>query len=348
MTHRTPRLGWWLAVLLISLSIGVSGCQGDRSPEPAGGTATIEPQPAAAPESVSADQPAEPAAESAAAPVTSEAASPAIDTPPPSADEPPPGPAFPSDAPASAMTEETTDGDEFPAVGTQPGEQQMPDLDAANRFPEVGPPLVENADDLVRLDPARPLWIDRAQRRVVMVGLVCARQVPLEMLVCPWQTKEHESVLVVNVRAADVHAALLATGAEAGHPVQYDPYQAAAGTVIDIGLAWKDEQGQIQHARGQDWVRNMKTGKPLDHNWVFAGSGFWVDESTGEKRYMAEGGDFICVSNFATAMLDLPIESSQSQNDLLYEAFTERIPPLRTPVTIVLDPVLPSEQPAEQ
>ncbi len=41
---------------------------------------------------------------------------------------------------------------------------------------------------------------------------------------------------------------------------------------------------------------------------MFGGSGFWVNKETGEKHYMAKSGDFICVSNFPTAMLDLPVE----------------------------------------
>jgi hypothetical protein len=76
----------------------------------------------------------------------------------------------------------------------------------------------------------------------------------------------------------------------------------------------------------------------LDQPWIFGGSGFWKDESTGKEYYQAEGGDFICVANFPSAMLDLPIESSESNADLLFQAFTERIPPRGTPVTLILKP----------
>ena len=44
-----------------------------------------------------------------------------------------------------------------------------------------------------------------------------------------------------------------------------------------------------------------KTGKAMTYPWVFAGSRFWTDEETGKQYYQAEGGDFICVSNFGTA-----------------------------------------------
>ena len=44
---------------------------------------------------------------------------------------------------------------------------------------------------------------------------------------------------------------------------------------------------------------------------------------------------FSCVSNFPTAMLDLPIASSQANEALLFETFTERIPPRGTPVELI-------------
>jgi hypothetical protein len=54
---------------------------------------------------------------------------------------------------------------------------------------------------------------------------------------------------------------------------------------------------------------------------------------------MADSGEMICVANFTTAMMDLPIESSQSREGLIFEAFTENIPPIRTKVRLVLKPV---------
>jgi hypothetical protein len=81
----------------------------------------------------------------------------------------------------------------------------------------------------------------------------------------------------------------------------------------------------------------------MESTWVFAGSRLLQDERTGENFYQAQGGDFICVSNFPSAMLDLPVESSQANADLLWEAFSERIPPLGTKVRLVLTPRLEKE-----
>jgi hypothetical protein len=209
-------------------------------------------------------------------------------------------------------------------------------------LPSTKPSKVLSKDPpgMTRLMPDADAWIDPKNKRVVLDGVVCLRAGTLEMFACLKGTKEHESILAVDTKAYPVHAALLAVGAKPGAPVQFQPkYRAASGTPIDVTLIWKDEKGAEHHARAQDWVRNLRTRKAMDYSWVFAGSGFFEDEE-GHKHYQAEGGDFICVSNFPSAMLDLPVESSQGTAELLFEAFTENIPPKGTKVRVVLTPRL--------
>lgn len=212
-----------------------------------------------------------------------------------------------------------------------------------------------------RLSPDYDVWIDAEQKAVLIDGQVSLREGMLEMFACTRNTKEHESVVSANTKAYLVHAALLRLGAEPGHPVRWVPkYEPPQGTEVEVHVYWVDEQG-IEHAvRAQDWVKDVRTNTAMSHPWVFAGSKFWTDEETGKQYYQAEGGDFICVSNFGTAMLDIPIPSSQSNEELAFTAFTERIPPLGTPVRLVLKPVTkdpavqngaprdPSAQPAEK
>lgn len=85
--------------------------------------------------------------------------------------------------------------------------------------------------------------------------------------------------------------------------------------------------------------------REMEADWVFAGSGFTVDENTGTKYYQAEEGDLICVANFGGAMLDLSIASSDSDGDRSFEAYTDRIPPKETEVLVELIPV--PEKPKE-
>jgi hypothetical protein len=193
--------------------------------------------------------------------------------------------------------------------------------------------------ELKRLSMTGEIWLDTKRKAVVIDGQVCLREGNLEMFACPKESKEHESVVSLNCQPSDAHAGLLAAGAKPGKPVRFDPkYEPASGDVIDVFVLWRDEQGKKQQAKAQQWVKNIKTEKALAYDWVFAGSGFWKDEDTGKEHYQANGGDFICVSNFPSAMLDLPIESSMANGELMFHAFTENIPPKGTKVRVVLIP----------
>jgi hypothetical protein len=219
----------------------------------------------------------------------------------------------------------------------EPAEEAMPRKTEYD--PQKAVPLVPNADQLQRLHPSYPVWFDKSQRQVVIVGQICARDAPLEMFACPRGTKEHEAIVVVDTEAYVVHAGLVAAGADPGNPVQFYPeYIPASGPEIEVSVVWEDEKGQRLTARAQDWIRNAETGEVMNHPWVFTGSKFSKDEQTGKEYYQADGGDFICVSNFPSAMLDLPIKSSDSNESLMFRAYTERIPPLGTPVTLILKP----------
>jgi hypothetical protein len=227
-------------------------------------------------------------------------------------------------------------------TGPAMGEEPVPAAEDAAASAEAAPAtgaVKEPGTNLVRLTEDYPVWIDPKRKLVVVDGVVCLREGMLEMFACPRGTKEHESIVAVNARAQYVHAALLAVGAKPGQPVQFAPeYSPASGTVIDIFLLWVDQDGKRHRARAQDWVKYLKTDEPMTYDWVFAGSGFWTDEHTGERLYYGDGGDFICVSNFATATLDLPVASPQDNADLLFAALTENIPPLGTKVRMVLIP----------
>ena len=201
---------------------------------------------------------------------------------------------------------------------------------------------------LRRLSPDDAVWFDVRNKLVIIGSEIALQQGPLEMFACPEGTKEHESVVKVRSRAFVVHAALLATGAKPGSPVRFEPeYAAATGSEIEVFVVW-EEEGKSLWRRGQEWVFDTRTKKKLDIPWVFGGSGFWQDERTGERHYMAESGELICVSNFTTATLDLPIESSAGNMALLFEATPDIVPPRKTPVTLILVPKVKAEEKTEE
>jgi len=227
-----------------------------------------------------------------------------------------------------------------PELSGNKAEDGEDDASAKDKTAPPKKPLAKDPPGMKRLNPIYDAWIDPKFKRVVVDGEICLTAGQLEMFACLKGTKEHESIVAVDCKAFMLHAALLAVGAEQGAPVRFSPsYKPASGTPIDIQVVWTDAKG-VHRANAQDWVKNSQTDKTLSEPWVFAGSGFYEDEDTKIKHYMAEGGDLICVSNFPSAMLDLPIESSQSNSALTFVANTEVIPPRGTKVRLVLTPRL--------
>jgi len=207
------------------------------------------------------------------------------------------------------------------------------------------PPRIAAPRGAKAMSKPNRVWVDKKKGIVLVDGCISLREGMLEMFACPQGTKEHESIVAVYSSAQVVHAALLAVGAEPGHPVRWDPeFEPPAGTEIAIEAHWQDAAGRWQKLAAEQWVQDAKTGKPMKHHWVFAGSDFWKDEATGKEYYMANSGDFICVSNFSTATLDIPVESSRVNEGLMFRANTAKIPPLGTPVRLVLKPKLPEKK----
>jgi hypothetical protein len=177
-------------------------------------------------------------------------------------------------------------------------------------------------------------------RRVLVSAEVCLREGQLELLMCRKQSKEHEAILTADVDARKIHEALLLAGATEGSPVQYAPkYRPASGTKIRVSLQYMDKDNKLVTVPARSWIKNMNSGKELESDWVFAGSQLVTNPlDPDKKRYLANDGDLICVSNFETALLDLPIKSPKDNADLVFVAFTEHIPPLETKVVVILEP----------
>jgi len=182
------------------------------------------------------------------------------------------------------------------------------------------------------------LWFDPAEKRLILRAEVCLREGALEHLLCLRRTKEHESILTTPATPKLIQAGLLLTGAEPGGVVRYEPkFRPPHGTAMAIDLEWKDDQGRLQRQPAQTWVRSLK-GDLLHEDWVFAGSSTYTDRETGKTYFGGDEGDLITVVNFPTAILDLPIASSASDQDRVFEANTPAIPPKGTPVTLYLRP----------
>jgi hypothetical protein len=207
--------------------------------------------------------------------------------------------------------------------------------------PEEAPPV---PDEYKPLNEGKTIYFEKradGTRRVHLMTAVCLREGPLEMLLCKKHSKEHESILHMDGDAREIHAALLIAGAQPGGPVEFNPYKAAHGTRIKVSLTYR-MKGKVKTAAAGEWVTDLKAGKDMAYDWVFAGSKLWKDPDRQDAPpyYLANNGSFISLANFPESMLDLPVKSSKDTADLVFRANTARIPPVGSPVLVTLEPVL--------
>ncbi|MDO5553514.1 MAG: YdjY domain-containing protein [Planctomycetia bacterium] len=216
-------------------------------------------------------------------------------------------------------------------------------------------PLADQPETLRPLDKKAPIWVTPDRTTLVLGGEVCLREGLLELFACAERSKEHESIVVLKIKPHLIHAGLLVLGAKQGSPARFDPvFVPPSGEKIHVEVRWRDETGEVQRASAQEWVREARSGKEMTVPWVFTGGLFGTD-ADGNRYYLADvSGEIIGVSNFPGSVLDVPFESVTSNDNLYYEPNTEKIPPLGTPVTLLLtieqdEPSeLPSKQPSEE
>jgi hypothetical protein len=203
----------------------------------------------------------------------------------------------------------------------------------------------QKAEAVRKVELARNIFLEvegkkGEKRRVVVSASVCLQRGALELLMTRKDTKEHEAVLSADIDARELHKALLLAKARPGSPVKYDPkYQPATGQRIKITVVYEVKGKRHTHP-AQEWVLESATKKTLKVDWVFAGSKLVPNPLDPKKPlFLANDGDLVCVSNFETALLDLPIKSSKANSELSFEANTPRIPPVGTKVSVVFEPI---------
>jgi hypothetical protein len=220
-----------------------------------------------------------------------------------------------------------------------------------NRAARPGLTPVVPHGDVKRKEVARHVWFETEgkQRRVRVEAAVCLRESTeygLEFLLCRTKSKEYESLLATSASAYDIHKALIAAGAEAGHPIRFTErgFTPPTGSRIKISLEYEDH-GKLVSVSAGYWIRTITTKKELESDWVFAGSELRPDPDGNGKppRYVADDdGDYISVINLPTAMLDLPLSPKALQQQA-FQPFSEHIPEVGTPVIVILEPVAGTE-----
>jgi hypothetical protein len=192
------------------------------------------------------------------------------------------------------------------------------------------------------------------ERRVIVDLEVVVNRGYLEHLFSRFEAgKNHESLLSSAFDAEMLNLALVAAGLKPGKPARFvnekreADFKPATGDVVKIYFDYMDDAGKQIVVPAQSWVLNAKTEKPLDADWVFAGSyrgemeteyGWFITIKT--PYFGANDGRVACLSNYGSALLDLPFESvdNDPQGDALgFKANTAVVPKLETKVRAILE-----------
>jgi hypothetical protein len=218
-----------------------------------------------------------------------------------------------------------------------PGGRAAPPAPAAGAARPASAPASQPG--LIRL---KGLTLDRAGRQLIIQAEVCYDGMPLEAFLCRAGTKDYESVLSTPARPSDVHAALLALGLTQGKPARMSKadtqparFLPPEGPRLAVTLRWKDKDGKDREAPAGAWLTHVgdkKADPPKE--WVFVGSDvlpggrYWADQEM--------EGDIISLSNFASAVLDVPFQSTSENASLEFTGNAKAIPPKGTAVDVVI------------
>lgn len=183
--------------------------------------------------------------------------------------------------------------------------------------------------------------VDRAASEVRIPAQVALEAGWLEQAVCRAGTREHESVLVVDLSPRLVHAALLLLGLEAGAPGTWRQEGSPPQVVRVPPRGDRLELFVRRSAESKDepltaWIRGGDPAVPLpDHPWVFAGSiveqDAYAAEFTGSVVGLVTFGD-------ETIAFEEVFADQDAVEETPFLVRESVVPPPGTPVILVVRP----------
>ncbi|MEM7228979.1 MAG: YdjY domain-containing protein [Planctomycetota bacterium] len=177
----------------------------------------------------------------------------------------------------------------------------------------------------------------------------------LESVVCTPNTREHETLLVADVRPSHVHAALLAIGLEPGEPGGFawtgsalEPRRARGPRLI-IAFEYASPDGAVQFVEPQAWIVRAGDGAPFPDRlssvpqtgWLFAGSEIIDGAAQRDVPYAADReGTLIGLSTFGSETITWAETWTPESAYAVVEwvANPDTIPPAGTLVTVHIRP----------
>jgi len=214
---------------------------------------------------------------------------------------------------------------------------------AVGRAEESTPAAEGEGATVIRTLPG--IVVDRQAKEVRLAGKIVQQSVGLELFACGKNTREHEAVIVLEARPSHLTFALALLGLEPGRPgfiTEGGAFSPAAGEALDLTVRFTVEKGEGDQKKEEvvtlpAWRLLRPAGtevgltRPIE--WVYVGR-----PEQEALRAADREGTAIGLSNFRDVVIDVPFESTDANADLLYQANPEVVPPVGTPVEIIIRP----------
>jgi hypothetical protein len=200
------------------------------------------------------------------------------------------------------------------------------------------------------------ITIDMENRCVDVEAVITLTDGFLELIACIKDTKEHESLIMVEAKPRHIHAALLLIGAKAGNPAERKPLDEQGSRWIDIPprgqpmkvtLVYTKEGGEKVERPIRDFIAptDNRNGLPVPEGekeifpdtFLFVGS---INHGEGkEMKYLADdSGHVLSISTFGDELLSLPGILAQDNGSLSWCAKPETVPQVGTKVILRIRP----------
>ncbi|MBL9146157.1 MAG: hypothetical protein JNM99_20920 [Verrucomicrobiaceae bacterium] len=182
--------------------------------------------------------------------------------------------------------------------------------------------------------------LDQKAMSISFAGTLNMKRGLLEYLVVHSKGSVHESLLVTEVEATDIHVAMLLLGAKGGAvvaeapPAQLDAryFRTAPklmGDAVLIRVKWKEKDVE-KSASIEDWLFRESVKQPVEHGaWTYNGS------MVHEGRFLAQTeGNLVALVTSPSALINNPRQGHD--NDHLWNVNGDTTPGIGTPVEIVI------------
>jgi hypothetical protein len=175
----------------------------------------------------------------------------------------------------------------------------------------------------------------------------------LEQIACAPRTREHETLVVIKAKPSDVHAALLLAGFAHGTPGRWSfedeavSFTPPTGDRLEVLVRYELDGRTVEEAI-RSWMVDA-AGRPSfpDTAWVFAGSLFaenpdWM--GPGEHYVADHTGSIIGLVTFGDEVVGFEevFSDQQSVQPLAWQVRIDHVPPVGTPVTVILRRAAPT------